>query len=232
MKKIDCFIPYAGKEQAEKTVQGLQATGLVGNIRLVTTDSTLEPLPGCELLSVDMPYCSTTMRAIAQKADAEYTLLYTKETTLELGMFALERMMHIAEDSDAGMVYADHYQIADGKQTNAPVIDYQFGSLRDDFNFGSVFLFNTSKLKEAAGRLVSDYDFAGLYDLRLKLSQKADLVHINEYLYSEVENDTRKSGEKIFDYVDPKNRDRQIEMEKACTEHLKEIGGCFYSEFL
>ena len=225
MKKIDCFIPYAGKEQAEKTVQGLQATGLVGNIRLVTTDSTLEPLPGCELLSVDMPYCSTTMRAIAQKADAEYTLLYTKETTLELGMFALERMMHIAEDSDAGMVYADHYQIADGKQTNAPVIDYQFGSLRDDFNFGSVLLFNTSKLKEAAGRLISDYDFAGLYDLRLKLSQKADLVHINEYLYSEVENDTRKSGEKIFDYVDPKNRNRQIEMEKACTEHLKEIGG-------
>ena len=231
MKKIDCFIPYAGKEQAEKTVQGLQATGLVGNIRLVTTDSTLEPLPGCELLSVDMPYCSTTMRAIAQKADAEYTLLYTKETTLELGMFALERMMHIAEDSDAGMVYADHYQIADGKQTNAPVIDYQFGSLRDDFNFGSVLLFNTSKLKEAAGRLISDYDFAGLYDLRLKLSQKADLVHINEYLYSEVENDTRKSGEKIFDYVDPKNRDRQIEMEKACTEHLKEIGGYLKPEF-
>ena len=225
MKKIDCFIPYAGKEQAEKTVQGLQATGLVGNIRLVTTDSTLEPLPGCELLSVDMPYCSTTMRAIAQKADAEYTLLYTKETTLELGMFALERMMHIAEDSDAGMVYADHYQIADGKQTNAPVIDYQFGSLRDDFNFGSVLLFNTSKLKEAAGRLISDYDFAGLYDLRLKLSQKADLVHINEYLYSEVENDTRKSGEKIFDYVDPKNRAVQIEMESVCTAYLKRVGG-------
>lgn len=102
-------------------------------------------------------------------------------------MFALERMMHIAEDSDAGMVYADHYQIADGKQTNAPVIDYQFGSLRDDFNFGSVLLFNTSKLKEAACRMKCDYNFAGLYDLRLKLSQKADLVHINEYLYSEVE---------------------------------------------
>ena len=141
MKKIDCFIPFAGKEQAEKTVQGLQATGLIDNIRLVTTDPTLEPLPGCEILSVDMPYSSTAMKTIAEKTDAEYTLLYTKETTLELGMFALERMMHIAEDSDAGMVYADHYQIADGKQTNAPVIDYQFGSLRDDFNFGSVLLF-------------------------------------------------------------------------------------------
>ena len=191
MKKIDCFIPFAGKEQAEKTVQGLQATGLIGNIRLVTTDPMLEPLPGCEILSVDMPYSSTAMKTIAEKTDAEYTLLYTKETTLELGMFALERMMHIAEDSDAGMVYADHYQIADGKQTNAPVIDYQFGSLRDDFNFGSVLLFNTSKLKEAACRMKCDYNFAGLYDLRLKLSQKADLVHINEYLNSEVENDTR-----------------------------------------
>lgn len=74
----------------------------------------------------------------------------------------------------------------------------------------------------------SDYNFAGLYDLRLKLSQHSDLVHINEYLYSEVENDTRKSGEKIFDYVDPKNRDRQIEMEQACTEHLKEIGGIWH----
>ena len=223
MKKIDCFIPFAGKEQAEKTVQGLQATGLIGNIRLVTTDPTLEPLPGCEILSVDMPYSSTAMKTIAEETDAEYTLLYTKETTLELGMFALERMMHIAEDSDAGMVYADHYQIADGKQTNAPVIDYQFGSLRDDFN--------TSKLKEAACRMKCDYNFAGLYDLRLKLSQKADLVHINEYLYSEVENDTRKSGEKIFDYVDPKNRNRQIEMEAACTEHLKEIGGYLAPEF-
>ena len=171
------------------------------------------------------------MKAIAQKANTEYTLLYTKETTLELGMFALERMMHIAEDSDAGMVYADHYQIAGGKQTNAPVIDYQFGSLRDDFNFGSVLLFNTSRLKEAAGRITSEYNFAGLYDLRLKLSQNADLVHINEYLYSEVENDTRKSGEKIFDYVDPKNRNRQIEMEEACTEHLKEIGGYLEPEF-
>lgn len=144
------------------------------------------------------------MQTIAFLAKGDYTLLYTKETTLEMGMFALERMIHILEDSGAGMVYADHYQIADGKQTNAPVIDYQFGSLRDDFNFGSVLLFDTRKLKQAAERMKSDYKFAGLYDLRLKLSQYSDLVHINEYLYSEVENDTRKSGEKIFDYVDPK----------------------------
>ena len=141
-------------------------------------------------------------------------------------------MIHIAEDSGAGMVYADRYQVKEGKQTNAPVIDYQFGSLRDDFDFGSVLLFRTDAFKEAAARMNEDkYKFAGLYDLRLKVSQNESLVHINEYLYSEIEDDTRKSGEKIFDYVDPRNRDRQIEMEQACTEHLKEIGGYLAPEF-
>ena len=138
MNKISCFLPYAGKEQVEKTVNSLQATGLIEEIRLITTDATLESLPDCEILFVDMPYSSATLKAIANAAKGEYTLLYTKETTLEMGMFALERMIHILEDSSAGMVYADHYQIADGKQSNAPVIDYQFGSLRDDFNFGSI----------------------------------------------------------------------------------------------
>ena len=231
MKKISCFVPYAGKEQVEKTIQGLQATGLVENIYLLTTNAELEALEGCQCILVDNPFSSKAIKAVADAANGDYTLLYTKETTLELGMFALERMIHLADDSAAGMVYADHYQITDGKQANAPVIDYQFGSLRDDFNFGSVLLFNTEMLKEAASRMKADYTFAGLYDLRLKLSQKADLMHINEYLYSEVENDTRKSGEKIFDYVDPRNRNRQIEMEQACTEHLKEIGGYLEPKF-
>ena len=118
-----------------------------------------------------------------------------------------------------------------GQQTIAPVIDYQQGSLRDDFDFGSVLLLRTAALKEAAARMKADYRFAGLYDLRLKLSQRGELVHINEYLYTEVENDTRRSGEKIFDYVDPKNRNRQLEMEAACTEHLKEVGGYLKPEF-
>ena len=228
MKKISCFLPYAGKEEVEKTVAGLQATGLVKEVFLITTDANPEELPGCKIIRTEYPFSSMMIQTMAHAAEADYALLYTKETTLEMGMFALERMIHILEDSKAGMVYADHYQIADGKQSNAPVIDYQFGSLRDDFNFGSVLLFNTKKLKEAAGKMKSEYHFAGLYDLRLKLSQLSELVHINEYLYSEIENDNRKSGEKIFD---PRNRDRQIEMEKACTEHLKEIGGYLEPEF-
>ena len=228
---INCFIPFANAAQAEKTVQSLQSSDLIKKIYLLTTETTAPPLPGCDILTVSALNASATMRAVAAHSDADYTLLYTKYTTLSPGMFAFERMIHIAEDSNAGMVYADHYQVAEGVQKNAPVIDYQPGSLRDDFNFGSVLLYKASALKEAVSRMKADYQFAGLYDLRLKLSQKEALVHINEYLYSEVENDTRKSGEKIFDYVDPKNRRLQIEMEQACTEHLKEIGGYLAPEF-
>lgn len=214
MKRISCFMACSAEEPASRTTEGLQATGLVEEIHLI-----------------ENPCCSQLLKQMAAQARAPYTLLYTKQTVLRLGMFALERMMHIMDDSGASMVYADHYQIKEGKQAAAPVIDYQPGSLRDDFDFGSVLLFNTARLKEAAARMTADYRFAGLYDLRLKLSQKGSLVHINEYLYSEVELDTRKSGEKMFDYVDPRNRDRQMEMEQACTEHLKEIGGYLEPQF-
>ncbi|MBQ8224061.1 MAG: glycosyltransferase family 2 protein [Bacteroides sp.] len=231
MKRIDCFIPFAGKEQVESTVKGLQETGLVNNIYLLAEPEVTEQVEGCTVINVAGLQSTAAIKAVAEKAGAEYTLLYTKFSVLKLGMFALERMIMLAEDSAAGMVYADRYQVKEGKQTNAPVIDYQSGSLRDDFDFGSALLFNTAALKEAASRMKATYDFAGLYDLRLKLSQKESLMHINEYLYSEVELDTRKSGEKVFDYVDPRNRGRQIEMEQACTEHLKEIGGYLEPKF-
>ncbi len=231
MKRINCFIPFVHEEQVMATLLDLQNNPLVAQVYLLATHETSSVIPGCQILHVLSLNSTATMRLIAEYSHTDYTLLYTKHTTLEMGMFALERMTRLAEDSNAGMVYADYYQVVDGVQKNAPVIDYQEGSLRDDFNFGSVLLFNSAAFREAVGRMKNEYQFAGLYDLRLKLSQKNSLVHINEYLYKEVENDTRKSGEKIFDYVDPKNRGVQIEMEKACTEHLKEIDGYLTPEF-
>ena len=231
MKTINCFIPFSSQAQVSETVKGLRACEHVKSIYLLATEKNQEAVEGCELLPVTSLNASATLHAIADRSDADYTLLYTKYTTLELGYFALERMVRIADDSQAGMAYADSYHVTDGKQEKAPVIDYQYGSLRDDFNFGSLLLFNAAAFREAASRMTTDFQFAGLYDLRLKLSQKASLVHINEYLYSEVENDNRKSGEKIFDYVDPKNRGVQIEMEAACTEHLKAIGGYLEPRF-
>ena len=212
MTKINCFVPFTSKKQVEKTVKSLKESALVNEI--ITLDAKKEPMA-----------LTATMRKIAAKADCDYVLLYTKQTTLSLGYLALERMVEVAEATGAAMIYADHYAFMNGERTNKPVIDYQFGSLRNDFDFGSVLLYKASALKAAVKRMKVDYKFAALYDLRLKVSQKGRLVHINEYLYSEIEEDTRKTGEKLFDYVDPRNREVQVEMEKACTQHLKDIGG-------
>ena len=215
MKKITCFVPYIDESQAGKTLSALRNSQLVDKV--VCLD---EPV-----------FKSETIRRIAAESKADYALVYTKTTTLELGYMALERLLQIAQDTNAGLVYADHYQVKGGELVKAPVIDYQKGSLRDDFDFGSVLFFDAAALKESVQRMTETYQHAGLYDLRLKLSQRYALVHANEYLYSEVEEDNRKSGEKQFDYVDPRNRDRQIEMEKACTQHLKEIGGYLEPHF-
>ena len=215
MKKITCFVPYIDESQSGKTLSALRNSQLVDKV--VCLD---EPV-----------FKSETIRRIAAESKADYALVYTKTTTLELGYMALERLLQIAQDTEAGLVYADHYQVKGGELVKALVIDYQKGSLRDDFDFGSVLFFDAAALKESVQRMTESYQHAGLYDLRLKLSQRYALVHANEYLYSEVEEDNRKSGEKQFDYVDPRNRDRQIEMEKACTQHLKEIGGYLEPHF-
>ena len=174
---------------------------------------------------------SEEIRRIAASTEGDFTLLYTKPSELQFVDRALERLVQVAEYTGAAMVYADHFNRVGELVTEAPVIDYQAGALRDDFDFGGVQLYRSSALREAAARMTEDYKYAGLYDLRLKVSQKGSLVHINEYLYFEVETDTRKSGEKLFDYVDPRNREVQIEMERACTGHLRDIGALLRPPF-
>ena len=208
-KPVTCFVPYHDDAQAADTVAALRRQAPVGDIFLL-----------------DEPIRSTAViREIAARAQTPYTLLFTKYTSLDFILFSIERMIEVQRSTGAAMVYADRFFRKDGVDTPAPVIDCQLGSLRDDFDFGPVTLWRTDALQEAVSRMTTDYQFAGLYDLRLKVSQKGALEHINEFLYYDVETDTRKSGEKQFDYVDPKNRDVQIEMEAAVTDHLKAIGG-------
>lgn len=236
---INCFIPFAGKQQVAATIHELKSCHLVKRIFLLSQDGNIpEAIEGCQFIKIDRLTSSATMKEIANNStDCDFSLIYLKHDSLRFGPFALERMAEIAKDTDSGMVYADHYNgdhYSDeerAKSVKSPVIDYQFGSLRDDFDFGSVLLFSSSKLRKAANAMTSNYIFAGLYDLRLKLSQFSELTHINEYLYSDIEQDNRKSGEKQFDYVDPKNSNRQIEMEQACTEHLKDIDGYLEPKF-
>ena len=182
----------------------------------------------------DIPLLSSAMLMyIAEKATADYVLLQLKPVAVTLGAGALERMMATAVDTGAVMVYADRYEVRkkteDGKDETYlerhPVIDYQDGSLRDDFDFGSLLLIRTSLIhKYATSDRDADYRYAGFYDFRLFLSREGQLFHLNEYLYTEEELDLRASGEKQFDYVNPANREVQIEMEQACTAHLRAMG--------
>lgn len=214
MKTIDCYI-LGGI--ANETASNLKKQHCVSSVTIIPEGEN---------------FCSTgVLRRIACQSQAEYILLYIKTTELSLVAYALERMIAVAEDSAAAMVYADRFIYAGNELKNAPVIDCQAGALRDDFDFGGLLLFRNDAFKEAVADMDCDYRYAALYDLRLKISRKSAPVHINEYLYYEIETDLRKSGEKQFDYVDPKNRAVQMEMEQACTRHLKDLGAWLSPEF-
>lgn len=228
---IDCFLPYTGTAENVASIHLLKTNPLVHRIFLVTHTASASLPDGCEALPASSLTESETIRRIAATSTAPYTLFYTKYAPLDPGFLALDRFVRIAQESGAGMLYADHYQLKEGKRIPCPVIDYQTGSLRDDFNFGPLLFFCTEAFREAASRMKDSYRYAGLYDLRLRLSQRESLVRINEYLYTEGEADGRTSGEKMFDYVDPRNREAQIEMEAACTAHLKAIGAYLAPRF-
>lgn len=170
---------------------------------------------------------TASLRELAQSISDRFILVYTGNHFLELGEYALERFVSVADDTGADMLYSDYYEIvsdAEGNQVRRkhPLIDCQRGALRNDFDFGGVLVFRSDSFRKAVAGMDVDYAYAALYDLRLRMDK---IVHINEYLYTQVETDLRKSGEKQFDYVDPRNREVQIEMEMVCTAHLKRIGG-------
>ena len=225
-KQIDCFLPYSTAAMMQALAAQLYESGVVKNIYTLAADVLpTEALPQyVRQLQTGGLLSLATMRLIATTATADYALLYLKQGPITLGYHALERMLQVAEETGAAMVYADHYSVEAGKTVKHPVTAYQLGSIRDDFDFGSVVLLKTECLKEYAAREVAkDYQFAGWYDLRLFLSRKGELFHLNEYLYTEEEDDLRASGEKQFDYVNPRNREVQIEMEQAATAHLSAI---------
>lgn len=227
-QKIDLFLPCEDLDVAQEALLELHDNKTVQHINLlVSADfAASHQVPdGCTFIVVDRLESSNTVSSIAENTDADYVIICTKATPIRWGLYALERFLRTADDTGAVMVYSDHYSVQEGKLEKHPVIDYQAGSLRDDFDFGSLWLVKAQNLLDyAAQQDRQEYQFAGLYDLRLYLSRVGEIFHINEFLYTEDELDIRKSGEKQFDYVNPRNREVQIEMEKACTHHLEKVG--------
>jgi glycosyltransferase involved in cell wall biosynthesis len=223
-KPITAFIPYSGQDFTRETVKTLATSPWVDRIFLLTTNDKLPPVAGCQTLTVPAQLGSATVDVLAAKSRTPYLLLLLHDTAVEIGQFGLERFLQAAEMTGAGCVYADYFDVRGDARMPHPVIDYQAGSIRDDFNFGSLLLLDSGLVKEAARELHSaTSSFAGWYSLRLALSRRAPLVRVGEFLYGKIESDVRKSGEKLFDYVDPRNRQVQIEMEQAATYHLKKV---------
>ncbi|WP_337498811.1 DUF4922 domain-containing protein [Segatella sp.] len=234
-EKIDLFLPCEYIDDAQNALSVLHEYKTVQHIHfLVSADfAAHHQVPeGCTFVITDRLESSNTIVSIAENTDADYVMICTRHTTIGWGNNTLERFLRVADDTDAVMVYADHYKMVEGKMEKHPVIDYQSGSLRDDFDFGSLWCIKAQTLADYIAQSDrEEYQFAALYDLRLYLSRVGEIFHLNEFLYSEAELDTRKSGEKQFDYVNPRNREVQIEMEKACTQHLGKVGALIDTTF-
>lgn len=234
-EKIDLFLPCECIDDAQNALSVLHEYKTVQHIHfLVSADfAAHHQVPeGCTFVITDRLESSNTIVSIAENTDADYVMICTRHTTIGWGNNTLERFLRVADDTDAVMVYADHYKMVEGKMEKHPVIDYQSGSLRDDFDFGSLWCIKAQALADYIAQPDrEEYQFAALYDLRLYLSRVGEIFHLNEFLYSEAELDTRKSGEKQFDYVNPRNREVQIEMEKACTQHLGKVGALIDTTF-
>jgi hypothetical protein len=225
--KVDLFLPSFDSQEFEKTKNSLGNVGLINKIFSLD----LHGSNSDNGISVNSLNSSDTLRKISEAIESEYVLFVSKETSIEFGSFSIERFINVAENANAGLVYSDYYEIIEDAIKKHPVIEYQKGSLRDDFNFGPVLLFNSNAFKAIIANSDENYEAAGLYDLRLSISQNSPVIRIPEFLYTAVEMDIRKSGEKQFDYVDPKNRQNQLEMEKAVTSHLKKVGAYLVPEF-
>ncbi len=234
-EKIDLFLPCEYIDDAQNALSVLHEYKTVQHIHfLVSADFAAHHLvpEGCTFVITDRLESSNTIVSIAENTDADYVMICTRHTTIGWGNNTLERFLRVADDTDAVMVYADHYKMVEDKMEKHPVIDYQSGSLRDDFDFGSLWCIKAQALADYIAQPDrEEYQFAALYDLRLYLSRVGEIFHLNEFLYSEAELDTRKSGEKQFDYVNPRNREVQIEMEKACTQHLGKVGALIDTTF-
>ena len=192
------------------------------------TDPTniIQGIPADKIKVVPAEDSTAAWRLIAAQSHTPYIIICRTRQPIRLGHRAAERMIDYLSAPDCGMVYADRYEETDGKVQAHPAIDYQAGSVRDDFDFGALVMYRAEALKQAVTEISMepDYTYSASYAVRLALSRHYALTHIREYLYTETETDTRRSGEKQFDYVDPRNRSVQIERETVFTRYLKKTG--------
>jgi len=227
--RVDCFFIHTDQVSSQKLIDQCKDSSLVNQVYILAPNQV--QLTNCEVVIVEENGSCSTIRLIAKLLRADFALLALGDSSMEIGSGAIERLLQVAEYTDAPMVYADYMELKDGVLSPYPLIDYQLGSLRDDFNFGPARFFRSEVLKAFRYENYETLKYAGCYALRLRASRMGELVHIPEYLFTKIETDTRTSGEIQFDYVKAAARERQLEMEQVCTAHLREIGALLLAPF-
>ncbi|HVG21510.1 MAG TPA: glycosyltransferase family A protein [Blastocatellia bacterium] len=239
MTRITAALTYEGDACSQVLIDSLASSPAVGRVLIVQRGPVRPPSLSAEaidkitFIDTELPSGAGITRLLGETA-SDYLLLILPGQRVEPGQRALERMLSVADDSRAGLTYSDFRDDYGPQVSDHPLTDYQQGSIRDSFDFGSVLLVS-KRAADAALRNHGPVDdglwYAGLYDLRLKLSVDSPVLRIPEPLYTRIPADLRATGEKQFDYVDPRKRDYQVEMEAVATEHLKRIGAYLAPEF-
>ena len=228
---ITIFLQQGSPKENQKTINRFKDSELVKEIILLSSEEKFSSFENIKVVSCKNSKSSDAVKLMAQYSSTDFTLIVQSEKAIKPGQFCLDRFNQIAVNTDAAMVYSDYYEEEKGKQIPHPVIDYQEGSLRDDFDFGEIFFVKTNFLKKIAEKENGNLKFAGLYNLRLQLSQHGPVYRIPEYLYTIESTEDVGTEDKHFSYVDPKNREVQIEMEKVVTQHLMDIGAYVHPPF-
>jgi hypothetical protein len=197
--------------------------GKNSNVREIILISETENEIGFRCIKSWNLFDSRTMKSIASKTKGDYALIQIKRGKIIPGQFFIERFLSVIQNTSAGLVYSDFYERDGIKLIPHPLIDYQLGSIRDDFDFGSFVMIEREALRKAARSIKSDTKYSGFYSIRLAISRQNSIFRLPEFLYTVEKEDNGKTGEKQFSYVDPGNRDKQVEMERSVTEHLKKL---------
>ena len=233
MSLISVALPFSTQPHFVSTLRQFVESPLVDRIFVIHGGQYSGGDRKCEAIVSSTLTSGHTLNDVLGKVKSDYFLFVSQSQEFQLGQAALERFVSIMQQTSAGMCFSDYVEVKKGSRSEHPVIDYQFGSIRDNFDFGALLFFSMAAVKDALSLhgALAHVEAAGLYDLRLKVSVNHPLFHIQEYLYTKVESDLRLTGEKLFDYVDPRNQVVQKEMEAVATEHLKNVGAFLVPRF-
>jgi hypothetical protein len=236
MSKLSAALAFEGDAASLSLIEGLAANPAVEEVLAINRcGSAIESRLSGKLRTLPIEsYLSGSIDRLLDQVRTDYLVLIVPGQTIEPGQRAVERLLSVIEESGAGMVYSDFKDSVEGGLSDHPLIDYQPGSIRDTFDFGSMMILSMRAVRRAVreyGAPREGLRWAGFYDLRLKLSLESAILRIPEPLYTRIPTDRRASGERQFDYVDPRQRDYQIEMEEVATDHLKRSGAWLEPNF-